>query len=244
MRKGSEKMHLATLMTNTDDSVFAQAHPKDGEKFAALIHSVRPGWQVTSFDVKDGVFPKDINAFDGVMITGSPASVLDDAPWVARLLQVIREAYAAETPLFGACYGHQAIALALGGEIGPNPDGWVFGLTHSTVTETAPWMEGLPRQFPQYGAHMEAVVRLPEGARVLSTSDACEITGFRIGDTVYTTQNHPEMTPQFIAALVAEYQDKLPDGVGAAAVASLTQDVDMAIYGETIARFFEGASAD
>ncbi|OAN80843.1 glutamine amidotransferase [Jannaschia sp. EhC01] len=237
-------MHLAILMTNTDESAFAHAHPKDGEKFTALIHSVRPAWRVTSFSVKDGVFPPDINAFDGVMVTGSPASVLDDDPWVARLLQVIERAFEGRTPMFGACYGHQAIALALGGEIGPNPAGWVFGLTWSTIIDHAEWMAGLPDTFTQYGAHNEAVTRLPAGATPLSTSDACAVTGFRIGTSVYTTQNHPEMTPAFIKALVAEYRDKLPDGVGQAAEASLTQDVDMRVYAETIARFFEQASAD
>lgn len=236
-------MHLAILMTNTDESAFAQRHPKDGEKFTAMIHSVRPNWQTTSFNVKDGVFPPDIYGFDGVMITGSPASVLDDAPWLARLLEVIKDAYAGGTPMFGACYGHQAIALALGGDVAANPEGWVFGLTQSTITDRADWMDGLPHTFAQYGAHIEAVTRLPDGARVLSTSDACAVTGFQIGDRVYTTQNHPEMTPAFIAALVDEYSDKLPDGVGTAAKASLKQDVDMRIYAETIARFFE-ASAD
>lgn len=237
-------MHLAILMTNTDESAFAQAHPKDGEKFTRLIHLVRSDWQLTSFDVKSGVFPSDINKFDGVMITGSPASVHDCAQWVARLLEVIRDAYARNILIFGACYGHQAIALALGGAVGPNPAGWVFGLTHSTITDRADWMEELPQIFPQYGAHIEAVTKLPDGATILSRSDACEVTGYRIGDSVYTTQNHPEMTPDFIAALVAEYHDKLPDGVGARAQASLTDDVDLRPYAETIARFFEGALAD
>lgn len=237
-------MHLAILMTNTDESAFAQAHPKDGEKFTRLIHGVRPDWQMTSFDVKDGVFPGDINVFDGVIITGSPASVLDTDPWVARLLSLIKTVYADKIPMFGACYGHQAIALALGGAIGPNAKGWVFGQTHSTVAEVAEWMTGLPPTFPQYAAHIEAVTRLPEWARVLTTSDACDVTGFRIRSRVYTTQNHPEMTPEFIAALVAEYHDKLPEGVGEAAKASLTQEVDLNLYAETIARFFESASSD
>lgn len=237
-------MHLAILMTNTDESAFAQAHPKDGEKFTHLVHLVRPTWQLTSFNVKDGVFPPDISAFDGVIVTGSPASVHDADPWVGRLQDLIRSIYAARIPMFGACYGHQAIAMALGGTVGPNPAGWVFGLTQSTLTEPPEWMAGLPRSFAQYGAHIEAVTHLPERARVLSTSDACTITGFHIGTRVYTTQNHPEMAADFIAALVAEYHDKLPDGVGEAAKASLTHDVDRAPYAQTIARFFEVASAD
>jgi len=237
-------MHLATLMTNTDESAFAAAHPKDAEKFEALIHAVRPDWKVTSYSVKDDVFPSDINAFDGVMITGSPASVLDDALWVARLRDVIREAYDAKTPIFGACYGLQAISSSLGGSVGPIPAGWVFGVSQSILTEPAPWMEGLPQTFAQYAAHVEAVTALPDGAQVLSISDVCAVTGYRIGNRVYTTQNHPEMTSNFIEALVAEYHDKLPAGVGAAAKASLSQEVDMRPYAETIARFFEQASAD
>lgn len=237
-------MHLAILMTNTDESAFAQAHPKDGEKFTAMIQGVRPDWTTQSFAVKDDIFPPDINAFDGIMITGSPASVLDDDPWVARLLATIRDAFAARVPIFGACYGHQAIALALGGAVGPNPSGWVFGLTHMTLTERPDWTQTLPETFPQYAAHLEAVTRLPDGATPIATSDTCANAGFRIGNTIYTTQNHPEMTPAFIAALVAEYHDKLPEGVGQAAIASLTQDVDRTPYAETIARFFEQASAD
>ena len=235
-------MHLAVLMTNTDESDFAQGHPKDGEKFTQLIDLVRPTWQVTSFAVKDGVFPSDISDFDGVIITGSPASVHDKDSWVGNLLQLIRIAYAKNIPQFGACFGHQAIAMALDGNVEPNDDGWVFGLTESKITTKAEWMQGLPDTLLQYGAHIEQVTKLPIGAEVLSSSATCGITGFRIADTVYTTQNHPEMTPGFIAALVAEYAPKLPAGVGKTAQASLTRRADTLPYAESIARFFETTS--
>ncbi len=52
-------MQIAVLMTNTDESAFAAAHPKDGQKFTAMIHSVRPDWQVTVFSVKDDEFPPE-----------------------------------------------------------------------------------------------------------------------------------------------------------------------------------------
>jgi hypothetical protein len=44
-------MQIALLMTNTDESDFAQARPKDGEKFATMIQSVRPNWRVTVYAV-------------------------------------------------------------------------------------------------------------------------------------------------------------------------------------------------
>ena len=237
-------MHLAILMTNTDESAFAQNHPKDGEKFRDLIHSVRPDWRATSFPVKDGVFPTDISIFDGVMITGSPASVHDTDPWVAQLLELIGTLFTAQIPMFGACYGHQAIALALGGIVEANAGGWVFGATQSDVMHSAKWMGALPSPFVQYGAHVEAVTALPKGAEILTVSNDCAITGYCIGNRVYTTQNHPEMSAEFIAALVAEYESKLPEGVGKRAQASLSLEADTLAYAETIAQFFEQASTD
>jgi|TARA_B110000483_G_scaffold142018_1_gene169755 GMP synthase-like glutamine amidotransferase len=234
-------MRLALLMTNTDESTFAQRHPKDGEKFAKLIKSVRPSWQVTSYAVKDGVFPQDIKAYDGVMISGSPASVHDTNPWIATLFDLIRHIYAQGIPMFGACFGHQAIAMALGGKVGPNPNGWVFGLTHSEILHKTTWMQDMPKTLKQYGAHIEQVTILPENAVMLSTNEACLNTGFHIAGTVYTTQNHPEMTPEFMAALVAEYAKKLPTDVAKAAQSSLTEGADTEAYAESIARFFQSA---
>jgi GMP synthase-like glutamine amidotransferase len=235
-------MHLAVLMTNTDESDFAQAHPKDGEKFAQLIHMVRPDWTITSYTVKDGVFPNNINDYDGFMITGSPASVHDDAPWVGQLLDIIRAVYVAKIPMFGACFGHQAIALALGGTVGQNPNGWVFGLTQTQIAARARWTQQLPDTFSQYAAHIEQVTKLPKRAKVLTTSPACPVAGFQIDNAVCTTQNHPEMTADFMAALVAEYAEKLPVDVAKIAKNSLSGRADTLAYADSIAQFFEATS--
>ena len=236
-------MRLALLMTNTDESDFAQAHPKDGEKFTRLIQSVRPAWQVTSYSVKDGVFPTGITAYDGVMISGSPASVHDTDTWVGQLLDLIRDIYAKGIPIFGACFGHQAIAMALGGRVGPNPNGWVFGLTHADIVHKTSWMQDLPATLKQYGAHIEQVLEMPKSAVVILANNTCPVAGFHIGNTVYTTQNHPEMTPEFMAALVAEYAPKLPADLAATAKASLADNADTSVYANSIARFFENAIA-
>lgn len=105
-------------------------------------------------------------------------------------------------------------------------------------------MTGLGDRLLQYGAHTEQVTALPDGARVLVTSDACANAGFAMGDHVYTTQNHPEMSDDFIAALVAEYAPKLPADVAQTAKASLGRRADTLAYAHTIAQFFEQASAD
>lgn len=234
-------MHLAILMTNTDESAFAQRHPKDGEKFTAFIRRARPDWTVEVFAVKDGVFPDSLGRFDGAMITGSPASVHDAAPWIARLLDLIREMAARKLPLFGACFGHQAIALALGGGVGRNPGGWVHGLTVNRIEARPAWAADLPDPVRLYGSHVEQVSDLPEGARVLTSADGCAVTGYCIGKTIYTTQHHPEMTPGFIAALTDELADKLGPEAVARARASLEEHSDMDAFAESVARFFEQA---
>ena len=236
-------MHLAILMANTDESDFAAAHPKDGAKFTALIHSVRPNWTTEVFSVKDGQFPADLSPFDGAMITGSPASVHDSDPWVADLLTLIRRMVDARLPLFGACFGHQAIALALGGQVDLNPGGWVFGRTETRLTDPAPWMDPLPEHTGLYAAHVEQVTALPADARILTASPDCPVGGFALGTHVYTTQYHPEMTPAFIAALIEHLKDANPAGVIARARASLDRPADMRPFAESIARFFEQAKA-
>ncbi len=98
-------MHIAILMTNTDESDFAQRHPNDGQKFADVIHAVRPNGQVTVYPVKDGVFPPADAVYDGWIIGGSPDSVHDASPWIAQLFLLIRRLVADAQPIFGACFG-------------------------------------------------------------------------------------------------------------------------------------------
>ena len=230
-------MRIAILMTNTDESAFAHRWPLDGEKWTRLMQMARPAWDYPVWRVKDGVFPDRLNAFDGAIITGSPASVNSGADWVARLEELVRAAYAEGKPLFGACFGHQVIAMALGGVVGKNPDGWVFGQIESVpVDESAP--------MSVYASHSEQVLRLPDGARVIAEGPGCRVGGYRIGHTVLTTQYHPEMEPDFQAALIEELEGDLPDGVCEAARASMKSEVpDMAAWAEIIARIFEAAQA-
>lgn len=224
-------MHVAILMANTDESEFSRRHPLDGEKFARLLKGLRPDWRFTVFSVKDGVFPARVEGFDGFLITGSPASVHDGAAWIDQLAVLIRQIVAAEKPLFGACFGHQAIAVALGGAVERNPEGWVFGLV-----ETG--MEGAPIRL--YAAHNEQVTQLPTGGEALGGNADCPIGSFRIGPRVLTTQYHPEMTPGFIAALVEELARKLPPEVVSRAQASLGREAETARITARMVAFFEG----
>lgn len=223
-------MHIALLMANTDESEFAQTRPKDGAKWARLLAEVRPDWRLSVFAVKDGVFPDTLQGVDGWIISGSPASVNDPDPWVDGLMGLIRDIAGQGVPLFGACFGHQAIARALGGTVGRNPGPFVLGLVETQYAD---------QTLALYAAHGEQVTRLPEGARVLAGNAGCPVGAFAMGDHILTTQYHPEITPDFMADLLDEVTGKLPDTVVDAARASLVRAPDRAVLADQIARFLE-----
>jgi GMP synthase-like glutamine amidotransferase len=227
------------LVTNTDDSAFAARHADDAAKFRALIQGLRPDWRVSGFDLPAGAFPDDPAQFDGFVIGGSPSSVHDDAPWITRLMALIRDIVAKRQPLFGACFGHQAIAKALGGKVGANPGGWVFGVTETDVVAPASWMQA--GNIRVNAAHSEQVLQLPLGAEVMARNPACAVGAYRIGDRVFATQYHPEMTAAFMAALVEEYAGEMPVTVADEARRSLAVPADMARMAGWIIGFFEQA---
>lgn len=227
-------MRIAILMTNTDESTFSARHPKDGEKFATLIARARPSWVTEVFSVKDGVFPAGPVGFGGAIITGSPASVHDGAPWIARLETLVRGWHRVGVPLYGACFGHRVIATALGGQVDANPGGWVLGAVETVE-------DGCPRAV--HAAHTEQVTGLPPGAQTIARTQGCPHAGYRIGTGIETTQYHPEITTPFMTALIEELAPRTGGAVANRARDSLRFRPDQAAWAERIARFFERASS-
>ncbi len=232
-------MRLAILMANTDESAFADRHPRDGEKWRAVLEPVLPGASLVVYPVKDGVFPDaPLTRFDGFIITGSPASVGDGQEWQGRLEALIRDIVAADVKLFGACYGHQAIARALGGTIGPNPDGKQYGVVESQVIADRLWLGKGPIRLS--AAHEEQVTNPPDRVEIIARHPTCPVAGMAMGDNLFTTQYHPEISTAFMAALLDEMQAVLPEDVLQRARASLAQAPENARFARWLARFFAG----
>lgn len=230
-------MLIAILVTNTDESEFASHHPSDGEKFRDLIATQRSDWVFEAYWVKDNAFPEDMSAFDGVIITGSPASVHDGTPWIAKLEELIRNLVAQSVPVFGACFGHQVIATALGGKVEANSQGWVLGCVETELLDPKGH-----QKLNLYAAHKEQVTQLPKNAIISARTTGCPIAGFKIGETVLTTQYHPEMTPHFIEALLEEMGKGLETEILIAAKSSLSTIADREAMTGVIVSFFECAT--
>ena len=136
-----------------------------------------------------GAFP-DVRGWSFVCCLGSSHSPLDrDVPAVARTLELIREAVAAQVPVLGLCYGGQVLADALGGVVGHTPEpeiGWYEVETaDAELVPAGPWLEW----------HYQCFT-LPPGARELARSRAgvqVFVHGPHLG-----TQFHPESTIEIV----------------------------------------------
>lgn len=232
-------MHIGILVTNTDDSEFAKNQPRDGEKFRALLQPLRPNWKFTAIQVKDGEFPVSIRDFDGYVITGSPASANGEAPWITKLMDFIREIDTNKVPTVGVCFGHQAIAQALGGTVSKNPGGWGFGTapTHFSTFET--WMEPRRNDLSLYAAHNEQVTSAPHNAVVLGGNSFCPIGSYKIGNHIFTTEYHPEMTPEFITALSHEFEPYFGNEIATKARKQFETLTDGKLFAQWMVQFLE-----
>jgi GMP synthase (glutamine-hydrolysing) len=147
----------------------------------------------TAFKPSDGGVPPspvdDAWQFDGVLISGSQASVYEDREWIHDLTRWARQVHAAGIPTLGICWGHQFMAQALGGRI-VAMDRYELGYEHITQVAESRLLAGLPDEFLAFETHSDRVYELPEGARLLAENER-GIQAFELG-TTYGVQFHPE----------------------------------------------------
>jgi GMP synthase (glutamine-hydrolysing) len=127
----------------------------------------------------------------GIILSGGPASVTEAAsPTLDPTI------LAAGVPLFGICYGQQAIVAALGGRV-ETGETREFGRAYVEVVAEAPLLEGLwaPGSRHQvWMSHGDKVVALPDGFEVIARSEGAPFAF--VADRarrIYATQFHPEV---------------------------------------------------
>ncbi|CAN5886745.1 type 1 glutamine amidotransferase [soil metagenome] len=138
---------------------------------------------------------------DLIVPLGSAAAAYDDSvPWLAAELAYLRGAVAQDVPIFGVCFGAQALARALGGAVRAalRPEvGWYTVDTDAPdLIAPGPWLEW----------HFDALTP-PPGARVLARS-AAGVQAYAFGRHL-AVQFHPEVTPAILDDWIAAAHDTL-----------------------------------
>jgi GMP synthase (glutamine-hydrolysing) len=140
----------------------------------------------------------------GIILSGGPASVYDPgAPLPPP------ELFASGLPVFGICYGMQAMAYVLGGRVVPAQKREYGRATVTGIADTA--AGGLARLFarggeamPVWMSHGDTVLTPPPGFQALASTDNCPVAAMADeARRLYAVQFHPEVahTPRGRAIL-------------------------------------------
>ena len=186
------------------------------------------------FQTWQGELPTEVNADEIYLVPGSLDAAYDDKPWIVALLQWIEKAYVRGARLMGVCFGHQAIARALGGEVRQFAGGFGVGVRASRVIDRDMKTYFPGQEMRLLYSHHDQVVALPQDAELCATSDFCENESFRIGHQVITFQGHPEFTVAYSRHLLTNCSDDVDPVVRSAALLSLD---GMPPQGDIAARF-------
>lgn len=164
----------------------------DAQKFIDLLQPFNPGARFDVYFTSKDQFPRRLDDYDAILLTGSPCSVHDDHDWIDRLIEVVHEAFEHKLKIIGSCFGHQLVACAFGGDVGPNEQGWLIGNYALHTSAQFDWMQPQAPTTSLYHFNQERVTRMPEAAIAFARSDEYENFGYTIGDNLLCFQGHPE----------------------------------------------------
>ncbi len=145
--------------------------------------------------------PPDFDGVEGVVSMGGPQNVDDPVgkwPWMPGEMEYLKGAHERQLPVIGVCLGHQMLAAALGGEVGPidpgqGPEMGFHAVEIGALGQTDPVLAGIAWKSMQFQSHGREVKRLPGGAAGLSSSARCKVQSFRAGMRSYGFQYHFEV---------------------------------------------------
>ena len=135
----------------------------------------------------------------------------DFEEWVRRgLVDVaypVAALIAARVPFLGICYGHQLLGRAAGGEVGYHPRGREVGTVSIELTpegQRDPLFKGIPARFVAHATHAQSLLRLPDGAVHLAFNGFESHHAFRVGESAWGVQFHPEYTREIMQTYVSD----------------------------------------
>ena len=161
-----------------------------GAQYAQLIAR-----RVREAKVYSEVVPHTISAADvatkspaAIVLSGGPSSVYDEgAPTLDPAILELG------IPVFGICYGFQAMAQALGGTVA-NTGGREYGRTPLTVASAGSLYEGIPAELQVWMSHGDGVSIAPTGFTISASTPGAPVAAFEnLERKMAGVQYHPEV---------------------------------------------------
>lgn len=210
----------------------------DSQKFVDLLQPFNTAAQFDTYYSTQDQFPQSLDAFDAILVTGSPCSVHDQLDWIMRMMDLIRQADAAGKRIIASCFGHQLVAKTFGGEVGFNEQGWMIGNYPIAIEARYAWMQPAAAQTGLYHFNQERVTRLPAAAKAFARSEAYDAYAYTLGDNILCLQGHPEQPLRAMRNFL-----RATPGLSEAAIASAEKQIeagepDAATWAAWMMRFY------
>ena len=194
-------MKITIIETGLAPEPIRDQYPTYPDMFETLIAGADNDFSYETVSPARGEPLPDPSALEAILITGSAAGVYEDHDWMEPLFEFIRKGTVTGTPQVGICFGHQAIAKALGARVEKADAGWGLGLHTYDIHHAPDWMAALDT-FALGVSHQDQVLSLPDGAKLIASS---EFTPFAAIDypeaAAMSFQGHPEFDAEFFEAL-------------------------------------------
>ncbi|XP_010438161.1 PREDICTED: gamma-glutamyl peptidase 3 [Camelina sativa] len=202
-----KKKRFALFLATSDSDFVKKTYGGYFNVFVSTFGEEGEQWDL--FRVIDGDFPdeKDLDKYDGFVISGSPHDAFADADWIVKLCEVCQKLDEMKKKVLGICFGHQIITRVKGGKIGRARKGADMGLRRISIAKDNEKLRGhfggeVPASLAIIKCHQDEVLELPESATVLASSEICEVEMFSIGDHLLCIQGHPEYNKEILFEIV------------------------------------------
>ncbi len=206
------------------------------------------GFEVTTVELDEGDSIPDLDEFDALWVMGGPMDVWDEDrhPWLIEEKTAIRKAVnELKMPYVGICLGHQLLAVALGGEVGPGDETEVgiMQINKTDAGKQSPFLNNMSDTMSCLQWHGAEVKKAPAGMDILVSSDLCGIQSLSSDKQVFTTQYHQEIIPSTVSdwSDIPAYKKALEKVMGENAAERLEKEAldHMADFNKTARQLYE-----
>ena len=227
-------MKINILVCDTFPGLLPEYIPSYPSMFTSLFDKQGKETEYKMYMTMEGELPETIDPEAIYIVPGSNDGVYDDKPWIRDLLGWIRQANDSHAKILGVCFGHQAIAQALGGRVEKASVGWGIGARKSKISGSEALCHFPNGEMCLLYNHHDQVKEPPRGAFVFASSPFCPIDGFMMGENILTFQGHPEYMSSYPVHLLMNFAEKEPKEVRIAALKSIGA---MSQQGDEVARW-------